>query len=368
MPDERPQHRMLSWTLCIATLDRIEILSTCVALALRQTRPPAQIVIVDASSDWQANRDRISRLVAETNDRPEAPDLVYVQAEARSSARQRNQGIALSHADVLFLIDDDSMMYPDCAAEAMTVYEADPDRRIACVRLSPATQPPGEGTVGIARKDDQGAAGGRLEGNRLFWLFRRHVLMMATDLNFIPYDGPQDPAWRDRANLPVDLGPDRMDTAWLIPGYLLTVRRAVAAAEGFDPDLLAYCPGEDLDATYRFARHGANVTALRARVYHHEAAAGRLKRHRALKLALMNQAFLLRKHSAHLPAHAALYAWRLLRRVLAEALKDGLTRRWTFPQLRGALSAAAAAPAIFTHDRADLARWYQNRQRRVLGA
>ncbi len=159
-----------------------------------------------------------------------------------------------------------------------------------------------------------------------------------------------------------------MDTAWLIPGYLLTVRRAVAAAEGFDPDLLAYCPGEDLDATYRFARHGANVTALRARVYHHEAAAGRLKRHRALKLALMNQAFLLRKHSAHLPAHAALYAWRLLRRVLAEALKDGLTRRWTFPQLRGALSAAAAAPAIFTHDRADLARWYQNRQRRVLGA
>lgn len=353
----------LTWSLCISTLNRVEILSACVRLALRQQRPPGEVVIVDASEDWTANRDRIAaEIAAEAG--ADAPPLTYVRAEARSLTRQRNQGIALCRSDVLFLIDDDSMMYPDCAAEAMAVYEADPELRIACVGLSPVPVPPGRDAANVARKDGKTDAGARLERNPVFRFIRRHLLMQAADLHFIAYDGPL----RDDRPLPGGLAPDQAAPTLLIPGYLITARRSVAAAERFDPGLLAYCPGEDLDATYRFARHGRNVTARRARVYHHEAASGRIRRYRAIRLALMNQAYLLRKHSRRLPRHVALYGWRMVRRIPAEALKDALTRRWSFPQLRGALAAAAEAPIIFMHDRADLDRWYETRQRRVLEA
>jgi glycosyltransferase involved in cell wall biosynthesis len=44
---------------------------------------------------------------------------VYNSAEHRSSTLQRNQGLQLATADVVFLLDDDSLMYPTCAEEIM---------------------------------------------------------------------------------------------------------------------------------------------------------------------------------------------------------------------------------------------------------
>ena len=55
----------------------------------------------------------------------------YVAAARRSSASQRNQGVRLSTADILFLIDDDSLMYPDCAEQIMRIYEADKDKAVS---------------------------------------------------------------------------------------------------------------------------------------------------------------------------------------------------------------------------------------------
>lgn len=353
----------LTWSLCVATLNRVDILSACVRLSVTQTRSPKEIVIVDASDDWQNNHTRIAREITEIG-AITAPILIYVPADVKSSAMQRNQGIALASADVLFLIDDDSMMYPNCAAEVMAVYEADTNDQIACVAMVQAHSAPDDDSIEqVDRKDgkEEAAARSSLRNSKIFQLFSRHILMMSADLHFIPYDGPVI----DTSPIPAALI-GLAEPTGLISGFKSTVRGKVAVLEGFDPALLAYSPGEDLDASYRFSRHGRNVTALKARVYHHEAAAGRIKRNRAIKLGLMNQAYLLRKHSTHLPRHVAVYAWRMVRRLLAEFLKDGLTRRWSFPQFRGALAAAMAAPAIFLHNRANLESWYKTRQLRVL--
>src|SRR5215472_16371858 len=94
----------LSWSLVIATCNRRHILPRCLTLAARQTRPPLQIIVIDASDDWEREREEVLAGVAA---RHPAIRWDYVRARRRSSAYQRNQGVALARSDVVFLIDDD---------------------------------------------------------------------------------------------------------------------------------------------------------------------------------------------------------------------------------------------------------------------
>ncbi|HEY8926198.1 MAG TPA: glycosyltransferase, partial [Polyangia bacterium] len=90
-----------TWALTVATYKRHQILAECVKRALRQTVGPAEIVIVDASPNWQEGKVAIEALCREAG-----VPCQYVEASVPSSAVQRNQGIALARADVLFMIDD----------------------------------------------------------------------------------------------------------------------------------------------------------------------------------------------------------------------------------------------------------------------
>ena len=124
----------LSWALCVATLDRIEILEACLRCVLSQTRRPSEIVIVDASAAWRAHAQRARSIV------DGSVPLVYVAARRPSLTVQRNQALELARSDILFLIDDDSLMHPDCAASILAVYESDGEGAIAAV-ADPAHQP-----------------------------------------------------------------------------------------------------------------------------------------------------------------------------------------------------------------------------------
>src|SRR5947208_3560407 len=131
----------LSWSLVVATYNRQDVLPRCLALAARQTRPPLEIIVVDASPDWEATRARVMTELAARH-----PDVrwEYVPAGRRCLTAQRNQGVRLSRGDVLFLIDDDSLMCPDCAEQVMRVYEADTRREVAGVMAEEAATPPHE--------------------------------------------------------------------------------------------------------------------------------------------------------------------------------------------------------------------------------
>jgi glycosyltransferase involved in cell wall biosynthesis len=125
----------LTWSLSVPTYRRPVVLKECVGCALAQTRPPHEIVIIDASDDWDASKEEISRLL---DDSRMAVRLVYEKAVVASSAAQRNQAMAASTSDVVFLIDDDSLMYPDCAEVVMDIYERDVSRRVLAVAAAAA--------------------------------------------------------------------------------------------------------------------------------------------------------------------------------------------------------------------------------------
>lgn len=353
----------LSWALAVATINRGDALLECVRLALAQSRPPREIAVVDASDGWAASRDAITALV-----RPSGIPLHYRPAATKSSATQRNQAIDLVSSDILFLIDDDSFLYPDCAAEILALYEADEARRIAAVGASGVPESPTARSQDFRHKitghgrPGTGRLAAALAGSRAVRLFYTHVLMMSHEQTFMPYDSPR---FTDAA-LPEGLAPDRAYAAHTIPGYALTVRAEIARREMFDPSLRYYAALEDADFCHRVARHGALVVARRARLHHFQISSGRLPRQTVIALQLLNLAFFLRRHSTVLPLKRVQYRRMLLRRLVAETMKDLLSRRFTLPQVAGVLRAMALHRTIFDAPAEEIAARYPEIQRRII--
>ena len=398
--------RRLDWALCVPTLNRIEVLEAAVRCALAQTRPPVEIAVVDASPEWCAHRDRIEAITKGSGVR-----LHYEAAPAKSSAVQRNTALARVTADVVFFFDDDTLMHPACAETLMRVYEIDRDGRIAgaCAAnvadIPAAAWPKSSGTHILPGGGESGPAEGseamnapagtspapREEGSpsgssvpvarkarrsgiveaarrtvprvRLLRWVMKEILLVSQTRMFVPYD-----AHRSRASPPS--GPDALGAGLKLvrhlPGFSMTVRRTVAEAEPFNAWLLAYCPTEDLEASYRWGRHGLCVRVPAAHVHHYEAASGRVTRREATLLGLLNSAFFTRLNSDAPWRHGAHYYVLTLRRVLGEFLKDAFNGRLTFPQARGALEALPRSVAVFRHPRDGLGPWYRDLQQRLL--
>jgi GT2 family glycosyltransferase len=351
----------LTWSLVIATKDRPDALAICIRLALAQTRPPAEVVVVDASAAWEDHAAAIRALMAEAG--PGIP-LHVLRAEAASLTVQRNQGIAQAQAPVLFLIDDDSFMYPDCAAQVMRIYEADAAGLLGGVQTSVAPLPPeGAGVGGGARKQKGSqaiGAGGHRRGPLRRWLMQRLLLLDKAE-TFIPYE--DRPA---RHPLPEALAGLPAVPVALFQGFRMTFRRAAVIEEPFDGLLRYYCPGEDIDASYRVSRRHPLATATEARLHHYAAQGGRIDRRRTTALSALNQAALLRRHAADQPRVRRLYFALMRRRLLAETLKDLLSRRWGLPQARGVLLAWPLARQVFAMSPEALQAWYPGAQERLV--
>jgi GT2 family glycosyltransferase len=351
----------LTWSLVVSTLNREEVLPVCVEQALNQTRPPHQVIVVDASDHWRATRDR---LIGSLAARFPKARWVYEPASERSLALQRNQGLRHATSDVVFLIDDDSLMYPDCAAEIMRVYEADVEGKIAGVEAEAVDESP----VGRASLGDRKATGSATEnpeskgllGRIKHWAWRNIFLMDAGKL-FVPYEGRYPKRDLPETVRHLDIWPIE-----LFQGYRMTYRREVIQKVGFEPLMRYYCAGEDLDASYRASLHGALVIANRAKLHHYQSAGGRAGRFKVAVLSATNQAVCLRKNTSRLTRFKNIYYRLMCRRFLAEAMKDLLSRRWKLPQARGILVAGRHAPAIFRMPERRLSDWYVKFQHQLM--
>jgi glycosyltransferase involved in cell wall biosynthesis len=353
--------RRLTWSLVIATFNRPEVLEATILLALSQSWPPAQLIVVDASDEWRQTRDRI---LANSLARSVSTKIEYLAATDKSLARQRNQGLLLAKCDIVFFFDDDSLMFPDCAEQIMAVYEKDTGCLVAGVQAELTDEMP----AGVALSDTRKVTGSpgppQVESNLLLscmrWAWRNIFLMDSTKL-FIPYDG----AYYSRP-IPEQLIPDNLRPEVLFHGCRMTFRRSVIACEKFEALMLGYCPAEDLDASYRASRHGVLVTATKALLHHYQIAGGRTDRYTVSMLTTMNQAMCLRRHAEQLNLRIRDFWILILRKMFAELFKDALSKRWDLPQLRGLLNAVRVSRAIFRLSSNELEQIYPKLQQRVL--
>lgn len=348
------------WGLCVSTYNRGQMLADCVRHALASTLPPQEIVIVDASQDWQDNRDRIAALIAASGI---GCPLHYEAARRKSLTVQRNQCVAAARADILFMIDDDAMLHPGTAEMIMGFYRDDRAGRIAAIScrnapLSVVTP------AADARKETNPARDLVLDRpapvQRGINFALRHHLMIPAEQRFVTYDRPER-RWQGDTTLPDGL------LRWrFITGFALTLRRSVALREPFDEGLVGTCMAEDLDASYRFGRHGLLAIAPDAYIDHVEAAAGRDKRRVNTALAILNVAYFVRRNSDRPGRDLARYGLWYLRMLLAEFPKDIAGRRWDLPQVRGALLAGRRLPALMRVPRAELPDRYQSFQTELM--
>lgn len=94
----------LQYSLVIATMNRADSLAEAFASLATQTHLPAAVVVVDASTDRAT-----AELCQEWSTRL---PLRWVEAVARSSALQRNQGAALVTTPLIGFMDDDVVLPP----------------------------------------------------------------------------------------------------------------------------------------------------------------------------------------------------------------------------------------------------------------
>jgi glycosyltransferase involved in cell wall biosynthesis len=347
--------RAEGWALCVSTCNRREMLCDCVRHALASSLAPTEIVIVDASDGWEQNRASVEATIAGIRPCP----LNYVQAQRRSLTAQRNQGIALASADILFMIDDDAMLDPRAAARVMAHYRADARGRI--VAISCCNTAPDRRYKRVAAVKQTNRAGSLVSGRGMMMqrgidLALRHLLMIPAEQRFVGYDRPER-RWKGDTDLPEGLV--RVN---FIVGFALTVRRSVALAEPFEDGLVGSAIGEDLDASYRFGRHGMLAFAPDAPIRHLEAAAGRTQRRAGTALAILNMAYFIRRNSTRQRRDFTRYTFWYARMLLAELPKDLAGGRWHLPQLRGALLAGRQLPALLRQPRAGPPEWYQKLQ------
>jgi glycosyltransferase involved in cell wall biosynthesis len=100
----------------VATKDRPEELGRLWRSLLAQSRPPDEVVVVDASA----------RPAAPAGPRPAVPVLRHIPSSVASATRQRNRGVEAVTPGIglVGFLDDDAVLEPDAVAGIVRVFDA----------------------------------------------------------------------------------------------------------------------------------------------------------------------------------------------------------------------------------------------------
>jgi glycosyltransferase involved in cell wall biosynthesis len=252
----------LDYECVICTRNRPQALRMSVPLLLAQTRPPRRVIVADSSDD----HEEIRRLVAEIS--TDAPCEVVVLSSPRGSSVQRNEGLKLVEADVVFFPDDDSLCDPDFAEHVMRIYERDADRVIGGVT--------GTHRARMRDSEDVGADATRMApGPRLRQLIspargrleRKLVLDPLVSISWQIRKRWTVPDWLREV--------DGQPNCW-VRGCRMTFRtEVIRAAEGFDEHLRDYATFEDVHLGFSIGRTTIIAQAMGAMVFHMQFPGGR---------------------------------------------------------------------------------------------
>ncbi|HOW84475.1 MAG TPA: glycosyltransferase [Candidatus Aminicenantes bacterium] len=222
----------------VATKDRPDELRRLWASLLAQSRPPDEVVIVDASA-------RPSPLPETGGGRPV---LRFVRSAVASASRQRNLGLDAVGPDVdlVGFLDDDAVLEPG-AIEAMLGFWSQAGPEVAGAAFNMANHPP----LALPRLKRTPL----VESLGLY--ARRGGAVTASGFQTMIGTVSSD-AWTD----------------WL-PSGASVWRRAVFARQRFDEWFAGYSYLEDLDFSYRAGKTGRLAVVAAARYRHLPAAGGR---------------------------------------------------------------------------------------------
>ena len=282
----------LTYDAVIATRNRPEALALSLPLLLRQSRPPARLIIVDASDD---NAETLRTIEAATSDWSGEVVIKYAPA---GLPLQRNLGLAHVTAPIVLFPDDDSWLLPGAAEEILAVYERDADHQIAAVCAAEALSSPANVKDAASYKMSvHHKREARLRRFRNFLESRLTLLKPSLLLGNVLNSRHTVPEWCDGMNVvPVPY----------MTGFRMSFRTSAIRLTGFDEALVEYAVDEDIDASFSAMRSGLVVAAREARIYHHRCPGGRGNSFARGRMEVLNRAYVVLKHATGPLGSAAL--------------------------------------------------------------
>jgi succinoglycan biosynthesis protein ExoA len=291
-------------SVVICTKDRPEMLAACLESLEGQTRPPEEIVIVDASAT--PARDAVDRLLEAM------PDCRFVLlAAAPGLPRQRNLGARATTGSVVVYLDDDVVLERGYLAAIARTFEDDRTRQIGGAGGAQIPDPtPREGFL-------------RRSACRLF-------LLDTYGRGVVKRSGRPDYLFSPRSRMEVEF----------LSGCNMAYRREVLDAVSFDERLSGYAVGEDLQFSYRVSRRWKLVLLPDARLDHRHAGGGRPVGDDYQAMAVFNRYLFFREHVARGLLDWIAYAWSSIGAMLL-TLRD--------PRARGVRGALSGYGAVLRH-------------------
>ncbi|MFO1486253.1 MAG: glycosyltransferase [Verrucomicrobiaceae bacterium] len=107
----------------IPTRHRPQVMARTLESLLGQERRPAELIVVDASQDDETQRV-MEAFAGKTTG---GMAVTWMRAETAGAAAQRNQGVAAATQPVIWFLDDDILLEPDCTARLWTALHSAPD-------------------------------------------------------------------------------------------------------------------------------------------------------------------------------------------------------------------------------------------------
>lgn len=322
----------LTYSIVVATKNRLADLRISLPIFAGQTVLPSQIIIVDSSDDHESVAAFISSLASEAIEWSiirSRPGLPY----------QRNRGLELCKGDIVFFPDDDSIWLPNTAQVQLDVYREDVQRVIsaACAKEI-FTNPLNGSSISLASEPD---VVGHIPS-----LKRRRMLIGVDPLTKLGSEFVASTKFRPGRSSG-DIKPVEYMT-----GFRMSFRTEIIKSFGFDEALVGYAPFEDVDASLSAWRLGAVVACLKSNVYHNKFQGKRGDGRTIGVMNVLNRAYVYKKHSGGPGKEMSRYLRRLTIGYFL-AVRDSYTyRKWV-----GASSALRQAVSLLeVQDLEDLAR------------
>lgn len=228
----------VSVSAVIPTRHRETALKRTLASMLDQYLLPAEIIVVDASSD-DATKNAIEAFELQISG---ACQIRYLKAEIPGAASQRNQGVAVATQPTIWFLDDDILIEPDCVHRLWQALESNP--KIGGVNAMITNQkyhPPG-----LLSRTMFTLMHGRKESS-----FAGRVIGPAVHL--LP---------EDRDDLPEVVAVEWLNTTCTM------YRRQALPDPVFDSNFTGYSMMEDLTLSLRVGRNWGLANVRTARIYH----------------------------------------------------------------------------------------------------
>jgi glycosyltransferase involved in cell wall biosynthesis len=339
--------KLLEHSIVIATRNRPAALRLSIPRMLSQSRPPAQLIVVDSSDDHLATVAAVKESVGD-----HSVELTILHSE-RGLTRQRNLGLKLVTTPVVFFPDDDSIWFPGVAEAQMEVYEKDVGERISAVCAAESPAPPLDWEVGIP-------ATYQMRGShRLQQRFA--AIRSKIENTLLP-----DPAklvgksfWPANRELPQWFSDQDVVLVEWMTGFRMSFRTSVIRVEGFDETFSRYSLFEDIDASFSAWKHGWVVGARKARVFHYRSPEKRDQGRRLGVEQLLNKAYVVVKHTTS--AHAARRGLGKFARYKVFQYFIGARDEFGRERYEGAAAALASLSKIASvHDPGNLSATYIN--------